>query len=172
MAAGSCRMPAPAMAQLDFSLSSLPVAPSPQALPGRAPLSPYPGEAGSVPLVPASWGPPGVDCPLLTDGDPLKPHVPPGAQCLADPAPVGGRGGRGAQGAPSSDTHPSSLIPSEPGHRAALHRVHDCHHPSSEVTHGQVLPLRRCSFMSPPLGLSPRVSPGCFSRRGRCSCTG
>jgi len=28
---------------------------------------------------------------------------------------------------------PSSCFLSEPGHRAALHQAHDCHHPRSEV---------------------------------------
>ena len=55
---------------------------------------------------------------------------------------------------------PSSCFLSEPGHRAALHQAHDCHHPRSEVTRGRVLPLRRCSFMSPSAGLVPAPVPG------------
>lgn len=107
----------------------------------------------------------GLYCPLLTDGDPPPetPHTPWGSTS-ADPAPagVGGSRGWGAWGAPSSGTHPSSRILSEPGHRAALHRAHDCHHPQSEVTRGRVLPLRCCSFMSPTAGLVPTCVPRGF----------
>lgn len=96
---------APALAQPGSSLPAPPVAPSPRALPGRAPLSSYPQ---SVLLAPASWGPQGSIVPPINTP---KCHTPPGAQPLwiRPQQERGAKGGQGAQGAPS--THPSATRP-------------------------------------------------------------